>query len=96
MQKLEANSALPIDQIILDAAKEPGLRWRQKRRLEASVFFKGPLYDELASRIKHELYVDEVIDEDGQVQAAFDWASLIAKVLPILLEWLSGRFGARR
>lgn len=96
MQKLEANSSLPVDQIILDGAKQADLRWLQKRRLEAAVYFKGPLYDELSSRIRQELYVKEVIDADGQVQAVIDWAEILAIIIPILLEWLSGRFGSRR
>lgn len=95
-QILEANSRLPIDQLILDAAKESNLRWLQKRRVEAAVYFKGPLYDRLVSEVQAALYVEELIDEDGRALKAIDWAAILAVIIPLLLEWFSGRFGSRR
>lgn len=95
-QRLEAHSQLPVDQIILDAIEQSDLRPIQKLRARAKVFFKSRGYDELAAAVLEELYVAKVVDEDGQVQSAIDWAQILAIIIPLLLEWFSGRFGSRR
>lgn len=85
-----------LEKLLLEAAKSSDMSAAQKDRVQRILEGKGPFKrlqkNAMLRRAKAELSAQEMLDvnEDGQLIAAVDWASilkvLIEDILPILLK----------
>lgn len=89
---------LDVRKAVLEAVEKSDLNFREKLRIRAAMFFRPRKREEIEGLILEQLYVEKLVDENGEAQAAVDWMMIIQLVmewLPKIIDLINS-FGARR